>query len=90
MSFTFIDISPKKPQPKALTNRELMKKYLDDTDYVIIKLYEAQIGIGGAIFEDIKKGYDPVIQKRLQYRVLLGGSDGLEASLSDPLGYPIP
>ena len=48
---------------------ELCKKYLNDTDYAIIKMYE-EVVQGGSIIEMLKE-YKEVLAKRKEARALI-------------------
>lgn len=61
------------PLSQDSLDRAKMMQYLKDTDYIIIKIYEASIGLGNKETKDLIAQYQDVINERITYRTILGG-----------------
>lgn len=63
-------VDEKSDESEALAiNNEIMdrKQYLADTDYVVIKMYEASLGVA-TVSDDDAARYDAIIRKRAETR----------------------
>lgn len=62
-----INKSKPTPQMQAIT----YKQYLTDTDYIVLKIAEAQVEGDNAKVDELKQTYAEQLTKRSEYRKLL-------------------